>query len=261
MNVRLTREKGDSVTSTMATTSRSGTGYSAWRLIAEELRADIAGGGLAMGDRLPTEQDLAERFAVNRHTVRQAVASLAEEGLVESRRGSGTFVVGDPVVVHRIGVRTRLSSSLSGSTRSSAGRVLASATEPAPPQVVEQLRMTGELGVRVETLQIVDGRPLSVGTHWFDAGRLPDIAAALRRSGSVTAALRAHGIEDYVRASTAISARHATVAEAAELDLEPGGMVLVARALDTLPDGTPLQYAISRFAAGRVVLDIEHPAP
>ncbi len=248
------------MTSTMRTTSRSGSGYSAWRLIAEELRADIASGGLAIGDRLPTEQDLAERFGVNRHTARQAIASLAEEGIVESRRGSGTFVIGNPVVVHRIGVRTRLSSSLGGSSRSSSGRVLESATEPAPAEVVEQLRMTGELGVRVETLRIVDGKPLSVGTHWFDAGRLPDIAAALRRTGSVTAALRANGIEDYVRAATAITARHATAAEAAELELEPGGIVVVARALDALPDGTPLQYAISRFAAGRVVLDVEHSA-
>ncbi len=245
----------------MRATSRSGTGYSAWRLIAEELRAEMANGGLATGDRLPTEQDLSERFAVNRHTVRQAVASLAEAGLVESRRGSGTFVTGSPVVVHRIGVRTRLSSSLSGSARSSSGRVLASATEPAPPEVVEQLRMTGGIGVRVESLRTVDGRPLSVGTHWFDAGRLPDIAAALRRTGSVTAALRANGIEDYVRASTAITARHATAVEAGDLELEPGGIVVVARALDALPDGTPLQYAITRFAAGRVVLDVEHPAP
>ncbi len=246
------------MTGIMRSSSRSGSGYSVWRLIAEELRAEIAGGALALGDRLPTEQELAERFEVNRHTVRQALASLAEEGLVETRRGSGSFVAESPVVVHRIGLRTRLSSSLSGSRRASFGRTLESATEPAPPEVVARLRMGGGLGVRVESIRIVGSRPLSVGTHWFDADRLPDIAAALRRTGSVTAALRASGIDDYVRASTAITARHATAAEAAHLELEPGGIVVVARALDTLTDGTPLQYAVTRFAAARVVLDIEH---
>jgi len=241
----------------MQPSSRPGTGYSAWRLIAEELRAEIAMGKLGLGDRLPTEQELSERFSVNRHTARQAVASLSEQGLVESRRGSGTFVIGNPVIVHRIGLRTRLSSSLGGSSRSSSGRVLASATEPAPADVVESLQLSADLAVRVETLRVVDGRPLSVGTHWFDAERLPHIAAALRRSGSVTAALRSSGIADYVRASTAITARHATASETADLELEPGGIVLVARALDALPDGTPLQYALTRFSASRVVLDIE----
>jgi GntR family phosphonate transport system transcriptional regulator len=242
-----------------SSSSRSGTGYSAWRLIAEELHAEIAAGSLGLGARLPTEQDLSERFGVNRHTARQAVASLAEQGLVESRRGSGTFVIGNPVVVHRIGMRTRLSSSLSGSSRSSSGRVLASGTESAPRDVVERLKLSTDLAVRVETLRVVDGRPLSVGTHWFDAQRLPDIATALHRTGSVTAALRSNGVADYLRASTAVSARHATAVEAGNLDLEPGGIVLVARALDTLPDGTPLQYAITRFSAARVVLDIEQP--
>jgi GntR family phosphonate transport system transcriptional regulator len=245
----------------MRTSARSGTGYSAWRLIAEELRAEISSGALALGHRLPTENDLAERFAVNRHTARQALASLAEEGLVESRRGSGTFVTGSPVVVHRIGVRTRLSNSLSGSARSASAQVLSSATEPAPPEVVDLLRLAGPLGVRVETLGTVDGQPLSVATHWFDAERLPDIADELRRTGSVTAALRASGIEDYVRASTAITARHATAAEAADLGTEPGGIVLVARAVDALPDGTPLKYATTRFASTRVVLDVEGAVP
>ncbi|WP_203135584.1 phosphonate metabolism transcriptional regulator PhnF [Microbacterium sp. JZ31] len=237
------------------------TGYSAWRLIAEELRADIAEGRLAVGDRLPSESALAERFGVNRHTARQALASLAADGLVESRRGSGTFVTGGSVHVHRIGMRTRLSTSL-GDRHSSAGRVLESATEPAPADVAARLGIAaGAPAVRVEALRTVDGEPLALATRWFDPALLPDGAAALRRTSSVTAALRASGIDDYVRASTVVAARHATASEAALLALDPGAIVLVTESLDTLVDGTPLQHQITRFAAQRVRLDIEHVAP
>lgn len=237
---------------------RPATGYAAWRLIAEELRADIAEGRIDFGARLPSENELAERFGVNRQTARQAVAALAAEGMVEARRGSGTFVTSDPVHVHRIGVRTRLSSSLGLSGEPATGRVLDHAIEAPPPDIAARLRPVSDRVIRVETLRIVGGRPLSRGTHWFDAVRVPDIATALRRTNSVTAALRSAGIDDYVRESTVITARHATAIEATELELGPGSVVLVTNALDTLPDGTPLQVGVSRFAASRIALDIEH---
>src|SRR6202035_574692 len=96
----------------MTTQGRSRSGYSAWRLIAEELRREIIGGSQAPGTRLPAEGELAERCGVHRNTVRQAVAALAAEHLVVARRGSGTFVTEHTVLVHHIGARTRLSDSL-----------------------------------------------------------------------------------------------------------------------------------------------------
>lgn len=239
--------------------TRSSSGYSAWRLITEELRVEIDDGRLHAGDRLPTENVLAERFGVNRHTARQAIAALAEDGLVESRRGSGTFVTGEAVRLHRIGLRTRLTSSLGDQGSAAAtGRVLHSSIEGAPADIARRLRIDSGRAVRVETTRAAGGQPISVSTHWFDVERLPDIATALRRTGSVTTALRASGINDYVRSSTVVGARHATASEAALLSLGPGAIVLVAEALDSLPDGEPLQHLVTRFAAQRVRLDIEH---
>lgn len=60
--------------------------------IADQLRADIQGGTLAPGSRLPAETDLADRFHVSPPTVRQALAVLRSEWLIESRHGVGTFV-------------------------------------------------------------------------------------------------------------------------------------------------------------------------
>ena len=99
---------------------------------------------------------------------------------------------------------------------------------------------------------------MSRATHWFAADRVPGLAARYSDTGSITAALRATGIDDYVRASTTVGARHATAAEAADLGLSVGSVVLVTRSLDTLTDGTPLQVGITRFAADYVELDVAH---
>ncbi len=56
------------------------------------LASEIADGDLKVGDRLPTEDSLIARFGVSRITVRRAVQNLVSRGLVEIRRGKGTFV-------------------------------------------------------------------------------------------------------------------------------------------------------------------------
>ena len=56
------------------------------------LEAEITKGGLQPGDRLPTGQELARRFGVSLTVVREAIASLKNEGLVETKHGSGAFI-------------------------------------------------------------------------------------------------------------------------------------------------------------------------
>lgn len=63
-----------------------------YRQLADELVAEVRGGVLAAGARLPSEHELAKRFRVGRPTVRQATELLVRRGLIERRRGSGTFV-------------------------------------------------------------------------------------------------------------------------------------------------------------------------
>ena len=60
------------------------------------LSADIRGGRLAPGARLPTEQELTSTMGVSRTVVREAVAALRADGLVVTRRGSGAYVAQNP---------------------------------------------------------------------------------------------------------------------------------------------------------------------
>lgn len=60
--------------------------------IADALRKEILDGRLKVGDRLPTEQYLAQNFGVSRNVVREAIAQLRSENLVQSKQGLGTIV-------------------------------------------------------------------------------------------------------------------------------------------------------------------------
>jgi GntR family transcriptional regulator len=69
------------------------------------LRDEIAAGRIPVGARLPSEEELCGRFGVSRHTVREALRKLREDGLVSSRQGAGTTVVrksGAPLYTHSV---------------------------------------------------------------------------------------------------------------------------------------------------------------
>ena len=61
--------------------------------VAELLGQEILDGRLRPGDRLPTEMRLAERYGVSRTVIREAVARLRSDGVVETRHGIGAFVI------------------------------------------------------------------------------------------------------------------------------------------------------------------------
>ena len=71
--------------------------------VAEQLVGLIADGTFAVGERLPSEVDLARDFQVSRPSIREALAALAFAGHVESRRGFGTVVVSKEPSAGRVG--------------------------------------------------------------------------------------------------------------------------------------------------------------
>lgn len=234
-----------------------GTGISLWKQIVERIEADIAEGRLTPGTRLPTEMELAERFGVNRHTLRRALSTLAEQGLIEATPGRGTFVK-EPPIRYPIGPRTRFSEIVSGEGRAPSGRLVASQVEIAAPEIAAALQLPpGSEVLRIEMLREADGVPITYGTHWYEATSCRDLDLLVAATGSVTRALETLGLGDYRRLETRITARPADEKERRLLSLPLGRTVMVVEAVNGDARRRPIQFSRASFAADRVQLVIK----
>ena len=235
-----------------------GLGVALWRQIADGIRSGIAGGLADGSGRLPPEAELAQRFGVNRHTVRAAIAALAHEGVLVSYQGRGTYVRRRQRLVYPIGERTRFSAGIGSQARDTRSEMTEAADEPAPAWVAAALGLeAGAPVIRIESLGRADGVPISRSSSWFPADRFRGIAELFSRTGSMTAALARSGVADYRRSSTAIEARHADEADMRDLQLAPGAIVIVTHAVNSDLAGKPVQCSVTRFAADRVELRVE----
>lgn len=234
-----------------------GSGVTLWRQIAETLSRDLAAGGLKPGDRLPTEMDLAGRFAVNRHTIRRAMAALADQGFVRVEQGRGTFVA-EHMLDYALGRRTRFSTNLKAQGREPSGRLVASNVGTADSTIARELDIT--LGGPVICLQLIgeaDGIPIAYSHHWFPAPRFDRLPAVYDATRSITAALKACGIEDYVRKSTRLSARLPDEREARNLEQPVNRPILSAESVNADLLGRPIQFSRACFAGDRVQVLVE----
>ncbi|WP_295848436.1 phosphonate metabolism transcriptional regulator PhnF [Tardiphaga sp.] len=234
------------------------TGVALWRQVADGIERDIAAGRFPAGDKLPGETDIAETYRVNRHTVRRALATLAERGLVRAERGSGTYVEA-PKLTYPLRSRTRFSEIVGAGGREPDGRLIDAITEPATRDLARQLGLkAGAPLVRIEALRLADKAPICIGTTWFSAQRFPDAAEVYARLNSTTKTLAHYGIRDYRRLSTRITAAVVDAADAARLDLALGRPILIVDSTDVDLDGTPLKVSRSRFVAERVEFVVEN---
>ncbi|AOB29651.1 GntR family transcriptional regulator [Bordetella sp. H567] len=126
------------------------------------LAADIAAGELAAGTQLPSEDALISRFAVSRTTVRKAVENLVARGLVEIRRGKGTFVT-DARIQQQLTELSGFVEDMLALGRHPTARVLGKRIVPATDAVAEQLALSAGTEVyRIERVRLADGVPLSL---------------------------------------------------------------------------------------------------
>jgi GntR family transcriptional regulator len=132
------------------------------------LASEISDGGLKVGEQLPTEDRLIARFGVSRITVRRAIQNLVSRGLVEIRRGRGTFVAA-PKITQELKELSGFVEDMHALGRKPTARVIGKEIVTADATVARQLALTkGERVVRIRRVRLADGVPLS-----FDETYLP----------------------------------------------------------------------------------------
>jgi GntR family transcriptional regulator, phosphonate transport system regulatory protein len=229
-----------------------------WKKLAEKLENEIGAGEIAAGTRLPPEPELAARFGVNRHTIRRAVAALADMGLVSIEQGRGTFVRGTGMLGYPIGPRTRFTDVISGLNQFPRARFIRSARVPAMGKMATDLKLQeGDLCLLLETLHLADERPINLAAHYFPLARFEGLDRVFQEVGSITKALTRFEIHDYTRRTTRVSSRMPLSGEAELLQQPIGKPVLVLETVNVDETGTPIEFGIGRFASEAVQLVFE----
>lgn len=176
------------------------------------------------GTLLPSETELSARFGVSRMTARHAVQNLAQAGLVDRRRGSGTFVAAPPL--HRQdGVLLSFTEDMARRGMSVSSRLLSAELTTAPDDAVALGLAPTAMVVRIDRVRFADGLPMA-RERVVLPGEFARVLESDLEAGSLHEALRLLG-RRMNRASGHVTARMANADEARLLQLSPPAAMLV----------------------------------
>jgi GntR family transcriptional regulator len=207
----------------------------------------------APGDPLPSESELATRFGVSRMTARQAVQNLAAEGLVQRRRGAGTFVAPRPIHRHE-GSLLSFTEDMRRRGMKASSRLLEAGLHAATTADLDALRLPdGARVVAISRLRLADGVPMAIEHAALPAECAGVLADDLER-GSLHESLAAHGRTPSISRSW-IRARIATAAESRLLGIAPRAALLVERRIIYDTEGTALEHTETAYNADNYAID------
>lgn len=229
--------------------------------LAEELRARIRAGEWRPGERIPSEPELAREQTVSRSSVRAAITLLEEEGFVDRRHGSGTYVSHRPALPHDLGRNFGVSSMIA-STDSEPGTVeQSSGPVPAPASVAEALGVAeGELVSSLHRVRTANGRRVVDVTDWCRTDHLsPDEMAAIGE-GSIYAALDARGLT-VTHGVARLEPRNAVGDLARRLDVPSGTLLLTMDQVDSTAEGVAVLVSREHHVADAFTFTLVRRGP
>jgi GntR family transcriptional regulator len=231
----------------------------AYAQIEERLVDLIESGRLTVGDRVPSERELARWVGVSRLTTRAALASLARRGLLERGVGRRGTVVARAKLVHDLTEFAGFTDMVSRHGLSATARIRA-ANDLAANEIV-----AGELGLalgdpvyRIERLRFADDEPLTLEDSWIPARRFPGLLDQDLR-GSLYRLMRDVYECPPVRAVERLEPTVAETHQAQALGVAPGTPLMLVVRVAYSADGAPVELARDHHRGDRAQFVVEVP--
>lgn len=230
----------------------------AYLQLKSQLERLITAGALGRGEALPSERTLAQELGISRMTVRRALEGLVEAGLVESRRGSGTFVRKEGLDQH-VQQLFSFSDEVARAGYQAGSTVIAIEQFPAGELVSRSLDV--ELGttiLRLLRLRTLDGEPFEMQDAYLPPRFLPLSIVDLTQSGSLYETLDTQFGARPLRAVQTVGARLATQTEARYLKLPRDVPVLSKQRVTYGLDERPIEFVLcaARSDKFRLVFEV-----
>lgn len=216
----------------------------------------IERGELAVGERLPPEDELARVLRVSRMTLRQALTHLTDEGLLVRQRGRGTFVTERAAKIATLSFPPGLDERLRQLGLRPSRRQLGVAVIPAPSaQVAELLHLAPTDRVAgLELLHLGDDEPVALTRAYLPPDMAPALLEADFERVSLLEVLRDRYGYIPLERRTWIEADTVTGEDAAVLGLQAGSPLLCLSTVMHLSTGAPVIFAQVRWRSDRIPL-------
>lgn len=222
--------------------------------LARQLESAIEQGALAPGNLLGNEVDLSVRLGLSRPTVRQAIRSLVDKGLLVRRRGVGTQVVHSKV--RRPLELSSLYDDLEAAGQRPTTRVLRNERIPAAADVAAALAVPEGAEVTVlERLRRTRGRPVAFLCNYLPAPLLELPTEGLESTG-LYRMMRSAGLTLH-SARQSVGARGATAGEAALLDEAEGAALLTMERTAYDDTGRAVEYGSHVYRASHYAFEFQ----
>lgn len=227
--------------------------------IGSRVESSIRSGAWPAGSRLPAERDLGQTFGVSRATIRQALADLAQRGLVRRRQGSGTFVA-EPSLAADITASFSISSALIARGLRLSTQLLGSGVVEAERPVAQDLGLLpGTAVVRIERLRTVESEPLILEIAHLPSAMFPELETADTASRSLYDILATDFGRVVSTATETIEPVILTAREAGLLGVGPNAPALLIRRVTFDRSGTRVEssQALLRGDRSRFLLELK----
>ncbi|GAA4157916.1 GntR family transcriptional regulator [Gryllotalpicola daejeonensis] len=226
-------------------------------VVADAIRERIRSGELAVGAPLPSESELGAQFGASRGPVRQALAQLRNEGLIETSQGRVPTVLGRPLA-QSIDDFFSFSAWVQATGRTPGQHTIELAWRVPPAAVAEKLKLAAsDRAVSIVRRRSIDGQPAMLERSWYisEAGRQlfdfdPD-------DGSIFGTLIERGVPLDIGTHT-IDAVAANVLDAEQLEVPLGTPLLRVERVTTSSSGQVIEYAEDRYRTDRAKLAIRN---
>lgn len=224
--------------------------------IHNEIKTNIEDNKWKVGDRIPSERELSIDFGVSRMTLRQAIQTLVDEGILERRVGSGTYVANQKVQEKMSGVTSFTDLMIAQGKVPSSKTITYHIMEPSLSEIEILGIAQNEPVLRMERIRYGDNIPIC-----FEVATIPEKVIAGLSKSEVTSSLygsleqkKSMGIG---KAQQTISSTLAAERISEYLDIKRGDPILMLRQTTFLKNGDPFEYVRTQYVADRFEFYLE----
>lgn len=224
--------------------------------IHNQLREQIEAAKWRVGDKIPAERELAADFGVSRMTLRQAIQTLVDEGVLERRVGAGTFVASRKVQEKMAGVTSFTELMKAAGKVATSKTISYHLTIPSQTELEKLQLAPGDQVLRMERIRSGSGVPICYEVATIPAALIEGFSKEeVTSSFYHTLAKRAHRYPGH--ATQQVSAANATEKIADYLRIRRGDALLRMTQISYLQDGRPFEYVHTQYVGNRFEFILE----